>query len=146
MQTPVREILASKGAVVYTIPPTASVQQAVQLMEDHGIGSVVVTDGREIFGLVTEREVVLRVVRHAEDPTRTVVVGAMVTPVPTVTPDTTIGQAMELMTDRRSRHLPVMEDGRLVGLVSIGDLTRWITRNLEHQVDTLERYIAGAYA
>lgn len=145
MQTPVRDVLNSKGNVVYTIAPTASVQQAVQVMKDHGVGSVVVKEGQDIHGLVTEREIVLRVVREAQDPSRTVVAGAMMAPVPTISPDTTVGEAMALMTDRRTRHLPVVEDGRLVGLVSIGDLTLWITRHLEAEVHDLESFITGAY-
>jgi len=146
MRSPLSWVLREKGTVVHTIPPTASVNTAVSRMAEHGIGSVVVKEGPMVLGLVTEREVLLRVVGEARDP-RTTSVGEIMIPRPAVAaPSTTVVEAMSMMTECRTRHLPVVDGIRLVGLVSIGDLTRWLTRDLADEVDRLECYIRGAYA
>ncbi len=146
MQTPVAWILKEKGHVVHTIGRNASVFQAVKQMEEHAVGSLVVMEGSEVVGIVAERDILMQCVAAGKDARRTAVVEVM-NDQPNIIPSTsTVAMAMALMTGRRARHLPVVDDGRLQGLVSIGDITQWLTRHLEGEVQNLEKYIRGAYA
>ena len=145
MHTPLREVLAAKGADFYCIGTQATVARAVQEMNRRVIGSLLVVEGGELLGMFTERDVLVRIVGKRLDPA-VVTVGQVMSKGPlTVTPDTSVEDAMLLVTRYRCRHLPVLEDGRILGLVSIGDLTRWIVRDREHEIDDLVRYINGTY-
>lgn len=144
MNTPVRIVLAQKGPVVQTIEPDAPIELAVRRMAELGVGSVVVLQGDAIVGLLSDRHVLQGLARGAGRLDRAAVCDLMQTRPPTISPDTPVGWAMALMTERRTRHLPVVEGGSLCGLVSLGDLTRWLTRSLEVQVESLQRYITGA--
>lgn len=139
----VRELLAEKGGAVYTVPPDATVSQAVRLMNDHGIGALVVVRDRSIVGMFTERDVLRRVVDTARDPNTTRVAAVMTANVIAASPSMRVEQAMRLMTDRRFRHLPVLAGDELIGMVSIGDLNRWVTINQEHEIQKLTDYITG---
>ena len=145
MHTPLREVLAAKGADFYCIGTQATVAQAVQEMNRRAIGSLLVVEGGKLLGMFTERDVLVRIVGKCLDPAL-VKVGQCMTKGPlTVTPDTSVEDAMLLVTRYRCRHLPVIENGHILGLVSIGDLTRWIVRDREHEIDDLMRYINGTY-
>lgn len=146
MRSSIGSVLKEKGTTVHTVSPSATVCDAVRTMADLGVGSVVVYEAPAVLGLLTERDVLLRVVREARHPRQTAVAEVMETDPVVVTPDTTVGEAMALMTEHRTRHLPVMDGGQLVGLVSIGDLTRWVTEGLHAEVVRLEQYITGTYA
>lgn len=146
MRSTLHAVLREKGNQVYTVPPTATVCDAVRLMTDHGVGCVVVHDGPAVLGLLSERDVMLRIVKEARHPRHTAVAEVMNPDPVTVALDSAVGEAMSLMTRHRTRHLPVLDRGALVGLVSIGDLTRWVTRGLGEQVHHLETYITGGYA
>ncbi len=146
MHSPISWVLNEKGHVVHTISPTATVCEAVRAMRAHAIGCLVVTEGGRVAGLVAERDVLMRCIASGREARHTPVRDVMTEAPQVVTPSASVGDAMTEMTDRRTRHLPVVDGDDLVGLVSIGDLTRWMTRHLEGQVRTLESYIQGAYA
>jgi CBS domain-containing protein len=144
MSTPVSSVLAEKGSTVHQTTPEATVREAVRLMNEHHIGALlIVRDGRPV-GMFTERDVLVRIVAAGLDPARTRVESVMSTRLTIIRPETTIDEAMVIMTRQRHRHLPVLErDGRVVGLVSIGDLTRWIVRDDESYIQNLNDYMWG---
>jgi CBS domain-containing protein len=145
MKTRLRLVLADKGTVVHTIRPNESIHDAARVMTEQGVGCLLVLQGGHLIGLVSERDVLVRVVAEGRDPRSVAVTEVMLEAPPVVGSDDTIGDALRLMTDRRTRHLPMIEDSRLVGLVSIGDLTRWMTENLKSEVANLQSYITGSY-
>jgi len=145
MNTRIRDILRRKGEGVYSVGPLATVIDAVNTMNDHHVGSVLVCEGGDPVGVFSERDVLVRVVAAHRDPRQTLVRDVMTTRLYTATPDDTLLDVMRLMTDRRCRHVPVMEGDRLLGLVSIGDLTKAIQYNLRQEVRELSSYIGGPY-
>ncbi len=145
MNAPVSNLLTPKNSVVYTISENASVLDAVHEMNRLRIGSIVVLDGERLAGIFTERDVLQRVVAEGKSPDGTLVAEVMTKEVETITPQSTVEEAMRAMTVRRHRHLPVMNDGKMVGLVSIGDVTRWISWANENEAENLRSYITGGY-
>lgn len=145
MNAPVSNLLTPKNSVVYTISREASVLDAVHEMNRLRIGSIVVLDGERLAGIFTERDVLQRVVAEGKSPSETLVADVMTEEVETITPQTTVEEAMRAMTVRRHRHLPVMDDGKMVRLVSIGDVTRWISWANENEAENLRSYITGGY-
>lgn len=146
MNTHLRLVLADKGTVVHTIRPNESIYDAARVMTDRRVGCLLVLNGQRLIGLISERDVLVRVVGEGREPRSIAVADVMLADPAVVAPNDSIGDAMRLMTDRRTRHLPVVDEGRLVGLVSIGDLTRWMTENLKIEVANLHSYITGSYA
>lgn len=145
MNAPVSNLLTSKNSIVYSISQHATVLDAVHEMNRLHIGSIVVLDGEKLAGIFTERDVLQRVVAEEKSPSETLVSDVMSKEVETITPKSTVEDAMRAMTDRRHRHLPVMNDGKMVGLISIGDVTRWISRVNEDEAENLRSYITGGY-
>jgi CBS domain-containing protein len=145
MNTRIRDILRRKGEDVYSVGPLATVIDAVNMMNDHHVGSVLVCEGGDPVGVFSERDVLVRVVAAQRDPRQTLVRDVMTTRLHTATPDDTLLDVMRLMTERRCRHVPVMEGGRLLGMVSIGDLTKATQNNLHQEVQELSSYIGGPY-
>jgi len=145
MNTRIRDILRRKGEDVYSVGPLATVIDAVNTMNDHHVGSVLVCEGGDPVGVFSERDVLVRVVAAQRDPRETLVRDVMTTRLYTAAPDDTLLEVMRLMTDRRCRHVPVMEGERLIGLVSIGDLTKATQYNLRQEVRELSSYIGGPY-
>jgi len=144
MDSPIAKVLEAKPNHIEKVDLSATVASAVGLMNEREIGSVLVFDGARLVGIFTERDVLVRVVGERRDPT-TVRVGAVMTLTPKVVElTTTVGQAMALMTARRHRHLPVVDGERVVGLVSQGDLTRWVIRDQERAINDLTDYIHHA--
>ena len=143
MDQPVSRVLADKqrGEEIESISPGGSVALAVRQMNERGIGSLLVMDGDHLIGIFTERDVLVRVVGAGRDPVQSAVRDVMTTRVLTIEPDTTVEEAMRLMTERRCRHLPVVEDDQVVGLISIGDLTRWLVVDQQNKIQDLEGYI-----
>jgi CBS domain-containing protein len=139
----VNGVLAEKGRQVYTIGKGVTVADAVREMNEKGVGALLVVDGRRPVGIFTERDVLRRVVDSDKDPAMTRVSSVMTRELATIGPDDRVEDVMELMTSRRFRHLPVIEEGELVGMVSIGDLMRWITLNQESQIRQMTEYITG---
>ncbi len=139
----ISSVLAEKGRHVYTIGKSATVADAVRQMNEKGIGALLVVDGRQPIGIFTERDVLRRIVDADKDPAVVRVSHAMTRNLVTITPTHRVEEAMELMTSRRFRHLPVLEDGEVVGMVSSGDLMRWITLNQEDHIRQMTEYITG---
>jgi CBS domain-containing protein len=138
-------VLAHKGAGVHCVVPGASVLDAVRKMNRERIGSLLVRDGTDVVGIFSERDVLCRVLDAGLDPETTRVHDVMTGEVVTVSPGTRIREAMAIMTERRCRHLPVMNGDELAGLVSIGDLTRWVSRHQEGHIRDLMNFITGKY-
>jgi CBS domain-containing protein len=136
-------ILETKGAHVLTIGKDATVLQAALLMNEHKVGALVVMDGDGIAGMFTERDVLRRVVGEQRDPVRTVVAEVMTTEVACCTPQTPLEEARGAMKNRRIRHLPVVQDGRLRGLISIGDLNAHEMTSQEHTIHLMHEYLYG---
>ncbi len=140
----IAELLKTKAdAYIYTIPPHATVLEAITLMADKGIGALVVTEAETVVGIISERDYARKVVLMERSSYDTEVSAIMSHEVITVTPDQSNEHCMELMTERRLRHLPVIEDGQLVGLVSIGDLVKDIISDQQNLINHLENYIRG---
>ena len=137
------EILEEKGKGVLEIDADESVLDAVQLMVEKNVGSLLVTVGGEITGIVTERDYLRRVTLEGRTDAETRVGEIMSSPMVVVTPDTSIDECMAVMTDRRIRHLPVVEDGRIVGLVSIGDLVKFKSKQQTFEIQYLTNYITA---
>ena len=114
-------------------------------MNRHRIGCMVVVDDGKLTGVFTERDVLQRVVAAGLSPEETKLVDVMTSEVETLKPRSTVSEAMQAMTIRRHRHLPVLDGDRIVGLVSIGDITRWISQANENEASSLRSYITGSY-
>ena len=142
--TTVADILKSKAnPAVHTIDPAASVFEAVQAMAQKDIGALVVVEHDQIVGMITERDYARKVALMARASRDTPLREIMTSPVMYVRPHQTSEQCMALMTENRLRHLPVMEGGRLIGLISIGDLVKNIISEQQFIIEQLEHYISG---
>lgn len=137
------QILKSKGDQVWTISPKSSVLKALDSMVEHQIGSLIVTEGDEVVGLFTDRDLAYQLGPQQRLPEEIQVSEMMNDKVVTVSPTQSVKECMNLMTDKRVRHLIVMEQGRLVGIISIGDVVKDMIEELEFMVDQLENYIKG---
>ena len=145
MQDTLEAVLAHKGSTVYSVDPEDSVLDAVRKMNCERVGATLVCVDNRMVGIFTERDVLSRVLDAGRDPDATRVADVMTREVVTVGPETGVKEAMAVMTERRTRHLPVLEDGNLRGVVSIGDLTRWVSRNQEVHIQDLVNFITGKY-
>jgi CBS domain-containing protein len=139
----VRDVLADKGSQVWNISADATVCDALELMAEKKIGAVLVVEGSIPVGILSERDFARSAVHEQRTPKQIRVREIMSRDIVTVSPDKTVEDCMNLMTHRRMRHLPVMDGDRLVGLVSIGDVVKWIITEQVGVIDQLERYIAG---
>jgi CBS domain-containing protein len=140
----VHDVLASKGSdAVHTITPEAPVHELLDVLADRNIGALIVSpDGRTMVGIVSERDVV-RALRHAEDARGMAVSDIMTTEVRVCSPEDSLGTLMAVMTEHRVRHVPVIDEGRLVGVLSIGDAVKHRMEQLEFERDQLSSYVAG---
>jgi CBS domain-containing protein len=138
------EILDEKGGEVLEIDAGASVFEAVQRMVERNVGSLLVTEKGEITGIVTERDYLRRVTLEGRTDRETAVREIMSSPLIVVTPETTIDECMALMTDRRVRHLPVVDGGTVVGVVSIGDVVKFKSRQQTFEIQYLTDYITAS--
>ncbi|HEX7115706.1 MAG TPA: CBS domain-containing protein [Steroidobacter sp.] len=140
----VKHLLAGKGSEVWTIRPDDPVIEAIRIMAQRHIGALPVVRNGELVGIVSERDYARKVILLGRSSSDTPVSQIMTTPVVTVTPDETVHRCMELMTERRIRHLPVVEKGSLTGIISIGDLVKAVMEEQQQTIDQLERYITGS--
>lgn len=139
----VKQLLESKGLGIISIAANASVLDAIKLMADKAIGSLLVMDGDELKGIVTERDYARKVIIKGRSSKSTEVGEIMTADVVTASTDQTVSHCMSVMTDRRIRHLPVVEDDKVVGMVSIGDLVQAIIADQQEEIEQLEQYISG---
>jgi CBS domain-containing protein len=139
----ISDLLASKGTQVWSIEPEDPVLEALQLMADRHVGALPVMRGEALVGIISERDYARKVILKGRSSSETPVWQIMSTPVITSTPYDTVDTCMSLMTERRVRHLPVVDDDKVVGIVSIGDLVKAVIEEQRHTIDELERYIAG---
>jgi CBS domain-containing protein len=139
----VKQLLARKGAEVWSIDVEDPVLEAIQLMADKHVGALPVTRNGELVGVISERDYARKVILLGRSSGETPVWQIMSSPVVTVTPEEDVRKCMELMTHKRIRHLPVVEQGRMVGVISIGDLVRAVIEDQEQTIEQLERFIAG---
>jgi IMP dehydrogenase len=138
------EILEEKGSEVYEIDASASVFKAVERMVELNVGSLLVKERGEVAGIVTERDYLRRVTLEGRTDRETEVREIMSSPLVVVTPETAVDECMALMTDRRIRHVPVVEDGRVVGMISIGDLVKFRSRQQTFEIQYLTNYITAS--
>jgi CBS domain-containing protein len=143
MNVPVSALLDRKGRNVYSVAPTVTVAEAVAEMNLHRVGSVLILEGTRLVGIFTERDVLRRIVGPGLDPRQVTVDKVMTANVMTVPPDATIEETMALFTEKRFRHLPVIDNAQLIGTISIGDITRWISDHHQAEAEHLRNYITG---
>ena len=136
-------LLAFKGSQVWSIGPEEPVLAAIQLMADKQIGALPVLRDGELIGIVSERDYARKVILLGRSSAETPVWQIMTSPVTTVSPDEAVHRCMEIMTEQRIRHLPVIERKQLVGMVSIGDLVKAVIEEQQQTITQLERYIAS---
>lgn len=141
----VRDILQNKGAEVWTTSTRQTVYEAIRLMGEKNIGALVVVDDGEIIGVFSERDYSRKVVLQGRTSQNTLVGEIINRPAITVESKDNIEKCMQLMTSSRIRHLPVVDDGKLIGLVSIGDLVSWVMHSQRHTILQLQGYISGEY-
>ncbi|MFM9030219.1 MAG: CBS domain-containing protein [Opitutaceae bacterium] len=142
MNVEISVLLRRKGDQVFNVPPEVSILAAVAEMNRHRVGAIVVLSGGAIAGIFTERDVLCRVLGRV-DPRTTPVSAVMTREVITVSPDATVEEVAKIFTEKRCRLLPVVAEGRLTGLISIGDISRWIAANDRAEAERLKGYIAG---
>ena len=145
LHDPVELILRRKGAKVYSISRHAMVYEALEKLAEKNIGALVVMDDTELVGILSERDYVRKVILKGFSSRDIPVDRIMSSPAITVRPKTTVDECMQLMTESRCRHLPVVEEGKLLGVVSIGDLVQWIMTAQDETIHQLEDYITGKY-
>ena len=143
MQTTVARVLADKGSDVISVAPDQTVYTALEVMDEHNIGAVVVLDEVNLVGIVTERDYARKVILLDRLSKSTKVSSIMTSDLITVEPDTTVMDCMGIMTDKKVRHLPVLDDGDLVGVISIGDVVKAIIAQQRSLIDQLEQYITS---
>ncbi len=146
MNAPISALLDRKGRSVFSVLPSVTISEAVAEMNRQRVGCMLVIDEGGLVGVFTERDVLKRVVGAGVDPTRTRVAEVMTANVITVAPDATVEQAMVIFTEKRCRHLPVVEQGRLVGTISIGDITRWMADSSRAEAEHLKNYITTGFS
>jgi CBS domain-containing protein len=145
LREPVHRILRNKGSQVYSIAPDATVYEALEELAEKDIGALVVLEGVELVGIFSERDYVRKVILKGRSSRDMKVHEIMSSPVVTLSVQTSIDECMYRMTEQRCRHLPVVEDGKVVGVVSIGDVVNWIITTQDMTIHQLEDYISGKY-
>ena len=145
MDTPVAALLERKGSDVHAVASTITIAEAVAEMNRKRIGCIVVIDDGQLAGIFTERDVLRRVVGASLDPKVVRMSEVMTKHVHTIPPDATIERTMVLFAEMRCRHIPVVDRGQLKGLISIGDISRWMADSSRAEADHLKSYIAGGY-
>lgn len=141
---PISSVLIHKASALWSIAPEATVFEAIKLMADKNIGSLLVLSGGRLAGVITERDYTRKIALHGKSSKETRVGEIIPREVITATPDDSVEECMRLMTSHRVRHLPVVEGTNVVGLVSIGDLVNWIISTQNAHIEQMEQYIAGS--
>jgi CBS domain-containing protein len=139
----VKHLLEGKGAAIFAIAPDSPVLDAIRLMAEKSVGALVVMDEQKLAGIVSERDYARKVILKGRSSKDTPVSEIMSSPVLTVAPNDTINHCMKQVTEHRIRHLPVVENQRVVGMLSIGDLVKAVIDDQAEQLEHLQKYIAG---
>jgi CBS domain-containing protein len=141
----VRDILNDKGELIYSIEPNSTVFEAIAEMEDKNIGSLLVMEEDDLLGIITERDYRSKVILRGRTSKTTRVEEIMTSDVHVVSPDKSVEECMAIMTERKFRHLPVIENSKVMGVISIGDLVKTIISKQKIEIDNLTSYISGTY-
>jgi CBS domain-containing protein len=139
----VNQLLSAKGSQIFSVEPTDSVLRAIEIMATRHIGALLVMTHGNLVGIISERDYARKVILKKRSSHDTPVADIMTSPALAVAPSDTVHHCMELVTEHRIRHLPVMDAGRVVGILSIGDLVKAVIEEQTEQIEQLERYIAG---
>jgi len=139
----IRHVLGEKGKDIWSVHSTQTVYEAVRTMAELGVGALMVIDEQKLVGMFSERDYARKVILEGKASRETIVAEVMSSPPVTIHPQATAQEGLALMTQKRFRHLPVMEDGTLLGLVSIGDLVNAVIDDQQALIQQLERYVAG---
>ena len=138
-----KDVLATKGTAVYSVAPSDTVYDVMRLMNDKGVGALLVMNGNEVAGIVSERDVARKITLEEKPAKETRVEQIMTARISIARPDLTVQECMAVMTDQRIRHLPVLDDDRVIGVVSIGDLVKAVIDDQKFTIEQLEHYING---
>ena len=142
---PVRNLLNHKGHAVWSVAPETTVFEAIQIMSEKHVGALLVMRGGALAGIVSERDYARKVILKGRNSQSTTVKEIMSQPVMFVTPGQSVDECMQLMTQRRVRHLPVVDGDRVIGVLSIGDVVNWIVDTQNQTIEHLRSYIDGTY-
>jgi len=138
-------VLKAKGHKIWSLTPESSVYEAIELMAEKHVGALLVISGAKLEGIISERDYARKVLLKERSSKQTLVKEIMTSPVVVVKPDHTVEDCMRFMTDHRIRHLPVVENHQVLGIVSIGDLVKWVVSAQAETIHELQHYIAGTY-
>jgi CBS domain-containing protein len=146
MSMSVKQVLEKKGSNAYSVKPTATVLDALAAMAEHDIGAVLVTEGDRLLGIFTERDYARKVILRGRSSKDTSISELMTPNVCTITPSHTMDQVMNIMTENRFRHLPVVDHGKIAGIITIGDVVKAVIAMQEATIQHLSSYISGDIA
>ena len=141
----VREIIKRKGQDVWSVSPESTVYQAIEIMADKHIGALLVLAGGKLVGIISERDYARKVILRGKSSKETRVREIMTSPVIFVQPQDSVDECMKIITENHIRHLPVLEDEKVVGVISIGDVVNWIISAQDHTIQQLQNYVTGKY-
>jgi CBS domain-containing protein len=138
-------ILGQKTGEIFSVSPDATVYEAIEMLDQKNVGALLVMEGKKLVGMVSERDYTRKVVLRGKRSRETTVSEIMSTDLKLVSPQEGVETCMRLMTDKRIRHLPVMDGDKVIGIISIGDLVKWIIATQSAAIAHLESYISGGY-
>lgn len=141
----ISQILTEKTSELYSIPPGSSVYEAIEMMAEKNAGALLVMEGETLEGIISERDYSRKVILQGKSSKETPVREIMTTDPNTAVPGDTVEKCLRMMTGKRVRHIPILDKGKVVGIVSIGDLVKWVISAQESTINHLENYISGGY-